>query len=327
MPRYEAGYMKAVVMKAVAAVLLLYWCPACAPPAPAPPSGRSGMTPSPVVSGSFRIVRELPPNRRGVSGSRIYSVLRFFEGAPLLFSDGEFFDLATDGPRWTWSGAPLRMGPRLVDRSLFGDRKVAVIAGEHLAAEVVVLAADTGDVVARHSLGIARELWLGEREAGARVASNHRVVVTAFDGKKRTLSDYEAPRAIDARQTLDASIPAQARRAWWTNPERIFPIHGDRLLVSALACLDQGEKLRGRILVFDRSLRLVAAITVPPWHYELIDERDGSLLLLASGNERECESHPGFQVSEVVGSEYVPFRIGRSIGEAKIVEVVYDRSR
>ena len=118
--------------------------------------------------------------------------------------------------------------------------------GEEPTAELVIADADSGAVVARHDLGVAISIWLGAHEARKRVASGRPVVETSFEGRTRTLSDDEDPSTIEARPPVDSSIPAAARSARRTAPTRVYPSdEASAVVVSALACLDRGEALRG----------------------------------------------------------------------------------
>lgn len=222
MRRFEAVLGRPSAGVAVVAFATLVTAAGCTrratgPASPATIAERSshGRERSAARGGTFRIVRELPRGQPRY-GARDWRVLRFAEGRPSLFSEGEVFDLSSGGPRWRWSGAPLRRGPVVT-----GTRKLALVVGEEPAAELVIADADTGEIVARHDLGVATSIWLGAHEARKRVASGHPVIETSFDGRTRTLSDDEDPSAIEARPHVDSSIPAAARSARWTAARRV----------------------------------------------------------------------------------------------------------
>ena len=201
--------------------------------------------------------------------------------------------------------------------------------------ELVVADVALGREVARHPLGVARELWLGERGVAVRATAEAPLRFTSWDGRTITLpwtgdvqgieagvdavivrthargrierrsfdaltgassgdvTVSEAPRGVEIERTAERwrLVRGDSASSYSTRFEfaRILRASNEEVLVSALHCLDRGDRKRGRILAFDRDLKMRRVISVPARDYEVVERTPTTLRLLAGDRERECE--------------------------------------
>ena len=114
----------------------------------------------------------------------------------------------------------------------------------------------------------------------------------AHSGAPRSDVTRSDPNRVEIEQTSDrwrlvrGGVVSSFTSQWAS--ARIVRASSEEVLVSALQCVDRGDRLRGRILVFDRDLKLRRAISVPPRDYHLVERTPTTLRLLGGRYESGC---------------------------------------